>query len=326
MDGVDRRAPISSRKRARLTTVAAEVALLSGLGATLAISLNARAAAPESAGSRAAVGAPIELEIAATGDVTLGRAGLHPAGGPQQLLAHVARDLRAAVSLGNLETTLVDTGRRELTRPSVEQRRRTASPSLLLKVSPEDCGTSASRSSISRTTTRTTSARRGGRARSRHCRRAGLRQTGSPGQITQLRVRGVRGRRARVRAVPRASNLLDLNDARTARASSAARRADVVLVTMHIGAEGTDRMRVPSGPETYLGEARGDSRAFGHAVVDAGADLVVGHGPHVVRGIEWYRGRLIAHSLGNLSGHQTVVTGRRPRLRRDPEGQPCRER
>ena len=56
---------------------------------------------------------------------------------------------------------------------------------------------------------------------------------------------------------------------------------------------------------TYLGEARGDSRAFGHAVVDAGADLVVGHGPHVVRGIEWYRGRLIAHSLGNLSGRHT---------------------
>jgi hypothetical protein len=41
---------------------------------------------------------------------------------------------------------------------------------------------------------------------------------------------------------------------------------------------------------------------FARTVVDAGADLVVGHGPHVLRGMEFYEGRLIAYSLGNFAG------------------------
>ena len=43
---------------------------------------------------------------------------------------------------------------------------------------------------------------------------------------------------------------------------------------------------------------------FARAVVDAGADLVVGSGPHVLRGMEWYKGRLIAYSLGNFAGYK----------------------
>jgi hypothetical protein len=77
------------------------------------------------------------------------------------------------------------------------------------------------------------------------------------------------------------------------------------VVTFHGGAEGKDATRVPRGPETYLGEQRGDLRAFSHAVVDAGADLVVGHGPHVLRGMEWWNDRLIAYSLGNFAGNHT---------------------
>ena len=48
---------------------------------------------------------------------------------------------------------------------------------------------------------------------------------------------------------------------------------------------------------------------FAHAVVDAGADLVVGHGPHVLRGMEWYRNRLIAYSLGNFAGYKVFSLG-----------------
>ena len=44
-------------------------------------------------------------------------------------------------------------------------------------------------------------------------------------------------------------------------------------------------------------------------MVDAGADLVVGSGPHVLRGIERYRGRLIAYSLGNFAGWHNFGTG-----------------
>ena len=78
---------------------------------------------------------------------------------------------------------------------------------------------------------------------------------------------------------------------------------------MHAGAEGSGAMHVPHGTETFLGENRGDSRRFAHAVVDAGADLVVGSGPHVIRGMERYHGRLIAYSLGNFAGYKNFGTG-----------------
>jgi Bacterial capsule synthesis protein PGA_cap len=71
---------------------------------------------------------------------------------------------------------------------------------------------------------------------------------------------------------------------------------------MHVGAEGSDKTHTPHGTEYAFGENRGDPRAFAHAMVDSGADLVVGSGPHVIRGIERYRTRLIAYSLGNFAG------------------------
>ncbi len=95
-------------------------------------------------------------------------------------------------------------------------------------------------------------------------------------------------------------NVNDLGAARALVARAGAGGA-LVVVSVHWGAEGTGALRVPKGPETYLGESRGDPRRFAHAVVDAGADLVLGHGPHVPRALELYRGRLVAHSLGNFA-------------------------
>ena len=57
------------------------------------------------------------------------------------------------------------------------------------------------------------------------------------------------------------------------------------------------------------GENRGDSRRFARAVIDAGADLVLGAGPHVLRGMERYEGRLIAYSLGNYAGWHNFSGG-----------------
>jgi hypothetical protein len=79
------------------------------------------------------------------------------------------------------------------------------------------------------------------------------------------------------------------------------RRHDLVLVSFHGGAEGSAATRVPRAVEHAFGENRGDVYAFAHAMVDAGADVVLGHGPHVLRGMEVYRGRMIAYSLGNFS-------------------------
>lgn len=75
---------------------------------------------------------------------------------------------------------------------------------------------------------------------------------------------------------------------------------DIVIVSFHGGAEGASHQNVPRRPETYYGENRGDVYKFSRAVVDAGADIVFGHGPHVTRAMELYKGRLICYSLGNF--------------------------
>jgi len=82
---------------------------------------------------------------------------------------------------------------------------------------------------------------------------------------------------------------------------NAVSQAEIVIVSVHGGGEGTDALHLPDSAEFYLGEPRGHLRAFAHAAVDAGADLVFGHGPHVARAIEVYRDRLIAYSLGNFA-------------------------
>ena len=89
----------------------------------------------------------------------------------------------------------------------------------------------------------------------------------------------------------------------------AAEQADIVVAFFHAGAEGADKTHVPRGPESAFGEYRGDSRRFARIAIDAGADLVLGSGPHVLRGLELYKNRLIAYSLGNLAGYQNFGTG-----------------
>jgi len=76
---------------------------------------------------------------------------------------------------------------------------------------------------------------------------------------------------------------------------------DLVVVSFHGGAEGAPAMRVADAEEKFLGEQRGNVVRFARAAVDAGADLVLGHGPHVPRALEVYRGKLIAYSLGNFA-------------------------
>ena len=128
----------------------------------------------------------------------------------------------------------------------------------------------------------------------------GIRYAGAPGEVARLEVRG---KRIALVAFSVSSGTNDLRDlpeaARIVREAKAG--ADLVVVSVHGGAEGADRQHVPPGREEFLGENRGDLRAFARAVVDAGADLVVGHGPHVVRGMEVLKGRLVAYSLGNFA-------------------------
>lgn len=74
-----------------------------------------------------------------------------------------------------------------------------------------------------------------------------------------------------------------------------------VIVTMHLGAEGASAQRTVDSTEMFLGTIdRGNPVAFANAALDAGATMVVGHGPHVLRAGEWRDGRLVLYSLGNL--------------------------
>jgi 2',3'-cyclic-nucleotide 2'-phosphodiesterase (5'-nucleotidase family) len=76
---------------------------------------------------------------------------------------------------------------------------------------------------------------------------------------------------------------------------------DIVIVSFHGGAEGKDYTAVTRSHEYFYGEDRGDVYGFAHAMVDAGADVIFGHGPHVPRAIDVYNGRFIAYSLGNFA-------------------------
>jgi poly-gamma-glutamate capsule biosynthesis protein CapA/YwtB (metallophosphatase superfamily) len=129
-----------------------------------------------------------------------------------------------------------------------------------------------------------------------------------PGQITYLRVNGIRIALLGFAPYSFDSNLLDVAGAQ-AMVRRARRRASLVVVFIHAGAEGMGALHTPSGSQFFLGEDRGDARGFAHAVIDAGASVVLGSGPHVVRGVQRYRGHLIAYSLGNFVGYHTLAGG-----------------
>jgi len=85
-------------------------------------------------------------------------------------------------------------------------------------------------------------------------------------------------------------------------------QADIVVLSFHGGAEGAKYRHVPGKVEIAWGERRGDVKQLARAAVDAGADLVLGHGPHVLRAMEVYRERLIVYSMGNFCGYNQFGT------------------
>ncbi|RZL33335.1 MAG: CapA family protein, partial [Pedobacter sp.] len=78
------------------------------------------------------------------------------------------------------------------------------------------------------------------------------------------------------------------------------KQADIVIVSFHGGGEGARFEHVTRKNEIFYNENRGNVYAFAHAVIDAGADVVLGHGPHVTRAVEVYKNKFIAYSLGNF--------------------------
>jgi hypothetical protein len=145
----------------------------------------------------------------------------------------------------------------------------------------------------------------------------GIRHSGRDGTVASWTVEGTRV--ALIAFAPNTGStpLNDLAGA-AAKVRELVAAHDLVIVSFHGGGEGADRTRVVKVMEEYRGEQRGDLVGFAHAVIDAGADLVIGHGPHVPRALERYRDRLIAYSLGNFATYYGIsiagVTGYAPVL------------
>jgi hypothetical protein len=244
-----------------------------------------------------------EVTIAAVGDIVMGSTPNLPPDGGRTFFDGVQTDLAADVVLGNLEGTLSVGGGSKCgagstncyafqTPPSYAAWLRKAGFTVLNVANNHayDFGISGQSQTLAA-------------LRSRQ-----LSFTGRPGQITYQQVGGIRVALLGFAPYPWAQSLTDIPAARRL-VRKAAANADVVIVTMHAGAEGSDKAHVRPGTEMFLGENRGNPVAFSHAVVEAGADIVIGSGPHVLRGMEWYHGRLIAYSLGNFAGYKVFALG-----------------
>ena len=81
---------------------------------------------------------------------------------------------------------------------------------------------------------------------------------------------------------------------------------DIVIVSIHGGAEGRSYQHLPRTTEYCFGEKRGNVYQFAHTMIDNGADIVLGHGPHVTRAVEIYKNRFIAYSMGNFATYSNV--------------------
>lgn len=135
--------------------------------------------------------------------------------------------------------------------------------------------------------------------------KVGIAHSGREGDFASLDVAGLKVA-VLAFAVTQKSNLMHDYELAAETVGEHAARHDIVIVSFHGGAEGRDVTRIPFGEEEYYGEPRGDVVYFARKMVDAGADLVLGHGPHVVRAMERYNERLIAYSLGNFATYYGI--------------------
>ena len=236
------------------------------------------------------------ISIAAVGDTMLGSTPQLPPS-PGTYLAAMRADLQGDIVFGNLEGTLTDA--------TTSKCKPKAKNCFAFQVPPEFASDlrAAGFTVMNNANNHSYDFGSAGQAdtvRALHA--AGIAQSGLPGEITVVHAGGLRVAMLGFAPYSFTASLLDLATAR-ALIQQADAKADIVVVAIHAGAEGTDAQHVTGAEESYVGEDRGNAAAFAHMAVDAGADLVLGSGPHVLRGMELYHGRLIAYSLGNFAGY-----------------------
>jgi poly-gamma-glutamate capsule biosynthesis protein CapA/YwtB (metallophosphatase superfamily) len=131
--------------------------------------------------------------------------------------------------------------------------------------------------------------------------RAGIAVTGVRDEAATLSVRGLNIAVLGFTYSSRFNTVFELEQG-AERVRQAKAGGAYVIVTFHAGAEGSPAIWHENADEQFMGENRGNTVAFSRAMIDAGADLVVGHGPHVLRAAECYQGKPIVYSLGNFVG------------------------
>ena len=250
--------------------------------------------------------APASAKSAATfslawvGDMTFGTLNEWPAEGTGSLVAAMKPYLHSDLTVGNLETALGDLPMSKCS-PHEKDCYQFEAPAYTAKDLKRD-GFAA----VNVANNHTLDAGPAGElSTDRALRAAGLKWAGRPGQITYLARNGIKIALLGFAPWSYDADALDIQAAE-ALVRQAKLHAQVVIVMEHLGGEGDDYRHVKPGEEYFLGQDRGNSIAFTHGVIDAGADLVMGSGPHVLRGFQWYRGHLIAYSVGNFCGYDTL--------------------
>jgi len=253
-------------------------------------------AAPEEQGEPGASRASVT--IAAVGDIMTGSdypgPELPPEDGKHLFAAVQEVFKRADVAFGNLEGPLCEGGvcTKDIDNPNVFAFRMPTRVAALLK----DAGLTV----VSLANNHTGDFGLYGMASTqRALEAAGLKYAGKDGGVARLVVRGVKMAVLALTYGPPPRSII-YPSGPLAEIEQLAREHDIVIVSIHGGAEGRSYQHVEAGPEFFLGEARGDLVKFSHAAIDRGADLILGHGPYVPRALELYKQRLIAYSLGNF--------------------------
>jgi poly-gamma-glutamate capsule biosynthesis protein CapA/YwtB (metallophosphatase superfamily) len=251
------------------------------------------------AGSKKSGRPEATVSIDWVGDMTFGTLDEWPPDGTGSLIAAMRPYLQSDLTVGNLETALGDLPMSKCA-PKETDCYQFEAPDYTAKDLKRD-GFSA----VNVANNHTLDAGPAGETSTDDAlRQAGLAWAGRPGQITYLTKNGIKIALLGFAPWSYDADALDI-PAAEALVREARQHAQVVIVMEHLGGEGDDYRNVRPGEEYYLGQDRGNSIAFTHGVINAGADLVMGSGPHVLRGFQWYHGHLIAYSLGNFCGYNT---------------------
>lgn len=277
------------------------VLILNACTSTHKIPSSTSASGPVTKGAEVVeIEASLTLQIAAVGDIMLGTNfpddRLPSEDGKQMLLAAGTVLNSADITFGNLEGVLLDGGApvKRCHNPSLCYLFRTPSHYVeYLKQAGFDVMSLANNHARD-------FGEQGRSSSMQLLAEAGIQHSGREGDIASWDVRGQKIALIAYAPYGGSNYMLDL-DAVAHQIQNLKQSHDLVLVSFHGGAEGSKALHVPFEQELYYGEDRGDVVEFAHRAIDAGADLVLGHGPHVPRAIELYKQRLVAYSLGNFS-------------------------